>query len=193
MSCTRNPFTPFVETFSHSQALPWIKMDVLQIFKCSIQQITFFHFMASMVLSIMLHSAILKKKKIPCCKRSLLKAFRESSGLILVFTVHGFSVRTNASLDSAVAFLFIIMFSKWKGWIAPSSDYKRKLGTTCWLQWSSGTSCDRCCKCPSPGEKAMRGLAQLFSHQPWGWWKHFPWWSHLLYTSAPSFPHARHS
>lgn len=76
MSCTRNPFTPFVETFSHSEALPWIKMDVLQIFKCSIQQITFFHFMASMVLSIMLHSAISKKKKIPCCQTKPFEGFQ---------------------------------------------------------------------------------------------------------------------
>lgn len=74
-----------------------------------------------------------RKKKSPVAKWSLLKASRESSGLILVFTVHGFSVRTNASLDSVVALLFIIMFSKWKGWIAPSPDSKKQLGTTCWL------------------------------------------------------------
>lgn len=193
MSCTRNPFTPFVETFSHSQALPWIKMDVLQIFKCSIQQITFFHFMASMVLSIMLHSAILKKKKSPVAKRSLLKASRESSGLILVFTVHGFSVRTNASLDSAVALLFIIMFSKWKGWIAPSPDSKRKLGTTCWLPVIKWNLMWQMLQMPFSRRESHEGPCSTLCHQPWGWWKHFPWWSHLLYTSAPSFPHARHN
>lgn len=85
-------------------------MDVLQVFKCSVQQIPFFHFMASMVLSIMLHPAILKKKSL-VAKLSLFKAFRKSSGLSLVFTVHGFSGQTNAYFDSAVVSLFIVLFS----------------------------------------------------------------------------------